>query len=318
MTDFELLLPQAVDVREVGMRDGLQLEAPVPLADKLAMLEALVETGVRRIEVTSFVSPKAVPALADADALAAELHRFPGVHFSALVANTRGAQRAVDAGIADLEYVVSASDSHSRANAGRPTKDAVAAVPDIAALAHGAGGSLEVVVATAWDCPFDGRTALDRTVDVARASVTAGADQLCLGDTIGTTTPLRVVRLLDEVRRATPGVPLGVHFHDTRGTGQANALAAVQAGVTQLDSSVGGLGGCPFAPGASGNIATEELVYWLEDSGVRTGIDLDAVLAAAAVTRRAVGRELPSSLFRAGGRNAPRGTWSPEVVGSQA
>jgi hydroxymethylglutaryl-CoA lyase len=318
VTDFELLLPQAVDVREVGMRDGLQLEAPVPLADKLAMLEALVETGVRRIEVTSFVSPKAVPALADADALAAELHRFPGVHFSALVANTRGAQRAVDAGIADLEYVVSASDSHSRANAGRPTKDAVAAVPDIAALAHGAGGSLEVVVATAWDCPFDGRTALDRTVDVARASVTAGADQLCLGDTIGTTTPLRVVRLLDEVRRATPGVPLGVHFHDTRGTGQANALAAVQAGVTQLDSSVGGLGGCPFAPGASGNIATEELVYWLEDSGVRTGIDLDAVLAAAAVTRRAVGRELPSSLFRAGGRNAPRGTWSPEVVGSQA
>jgi len=311
VTDFELLLPQAVDVREVGMRDGLQLEAPVPLADKLAMLEALVETGVRRIEVTSFVSPKAVPALADADALAAELHRFPGVHFSALVANTRGAQRAVDAGIADLEYVVSASDSHSRANAGRSTKEAVAAVPDIAALAHGAGGSLEVVVATAWDCPFDGRTALDRTVDVARASVTAGADQLCLGDTIGTTTPLRVVRLLDEVRRATPGVPLGVHFHDTRGTGQANALAAVQAGVTQLDSSVGGLGGCPFAPGASGNIATEELVYWLEDSGVRTGIDLDAVRAAAAVTQRAVGRELPSSLCRAGGRNAPRGTWSP-------
>ena len=307
MTDFELLLPQAVDVREVGMRDGLQLEAPVPLADKLAMLEALVETGVRRIEVTSFVSPKAVPALADADALAAELHRFPGVHFSALVANTRGAQRAVDAGIADLEYVVSASDSHSRANAGRSTKEAVAAVPDIAALAHGAGGSLEVVVATAWDCPFDGRTALDRTVDVARASVTAGADQLCLGDTIGTTTPLRVVRLLDEVRRATPGVPLGVHFHDTRGTGQANALAAVQAGVTQLDSSVGGLGGCPFAPGASGNIATEELVYWLTDSGVTTGVDLDAVLAAAAVTERAVGHPLPSSLFRAGGVSRPRG-----------
>ena len=307
MTDFELLLPQAVDVREVGMRDGLQLEAPVPLADKLAMLEALVETGVRRIEVTSFVSPKAVPALADADALAAELHRFEGVHFSALVANTRGAQRAVDAGIADLEYVVSASDSHSRANAGRPTKEAVAAVPDIAALAHGAGGSLEVVVATAWDCPFDGRTALDRTVDVARASVTAGADQLCLGDTIGTTTPLRVVRLLDEVRRATPGVPLGAHFHDTRGTGQANALAAVQAGVTQLDASVGGLGGCPFAPGASGNIATEELVYWLADSGVETGIDLDAVLTAAAVTEDAVGHALPSSLFRAGGTSRPRG-----------
>lgn len=316
MNEFELVLPPAVDVREVGMRDGLQLEEPVPLAGKLAMLEALVATGVQRIEVTSFVSPRAVPALADADQLAAELHRFDGVRFSALVANTRGAQRAVDAGIADLEYVVSASDSHSQANAGRPTAGAVAAVADIAALAHGAGGSLEVIVATAWDCPFEGRTPLSRTVDVTRAAVTAGADQLCLGDTIGTTTPLRVVRLLDEVRRVSPGVPLGAHFHDTRGTGQANALVAVQAGVTQLDASVGGLGGCPFAPGASGNIATEELVYWLTDAGVRTGIDLDALLAAAAVTREAVGRELPSSLARAGGRNAPRGALRPDVVGS--
>jgi hydroxymethylglutaryl-CoA lyase len=311
MNDFDLVLPTAVDVREVGMRDGLQLEEPLPLADKLAMLEALVGTGVRRIEVTSFVSPKAVPALADADQVAAELHRFDGVHFSALVANARGAVRAVDAGIAHLEYVVSASDSHSRANAGRSTAEAVAAVGEIARLAHGAGGSLEVIVATAWDCPFDGRTPIGRTVDVTRAAVTAGADQLCLGDTIGTTTPMRVVQLLDAVRRATPGTPLGVHFHDTRGTGQANALAALQAGVTQLDASVGGLGGCPFAPGASGNIATEELVYWLADAEVATGIDLDAVLAAAAITERAVGHELPSSLYRAGGRNVPRGAVVP-------
>jgi hydroxymethylglutaryl-CoA lyase len=264
VNEFDLVLPAAVDVREVGMRDGLQLEAPVPLEGKLAMLEALVATGVRRIEVTSFVSPKAVPALADADQVAAELHAFDGVLFSALVANARGATRAVDAGVADLEYVVSASDGHSRANAGRSTAEAVAAVGEIAALAHGAGGSLEVVIATAWDCPFDGRTPIPRTVDVARAAVTAGADRLCLGDTIGTTTPMRVVQLLDAVRRACPGVDVGVHFHDTRGTGQANALAAVQAGATQLDSSVGGLGGCPFAPGASGNIATEELVYMLE------------------------------------------------------
>jgi hydroxymethylglutaryl-CoA lyase len=214
--------------------------------------------------------------------------------------------RAVDAGVADLEYVVSASDGHSRANAGRSTAEAVGAVGEIAGLAHGAGGSLEVIIATAWDCPFDGRTPIPRTVDVARAAVTAGADQLCLGDTIGTTTPLRVVQLLDAVRRACPGVPVGVHFHDTRGTGQANALAAVQAGVTQLDSSIGGLGGCPFAPGASGNIATEELVYMLEESGVRTGLDLDAVLAAARVTESAVGHELPSSLYRAGGRSVPR------------
>jgi hydroxymethylglutaryl-CoA lyase len=311
VNEFDLVLPTAVDVREVGMRDGLQLERPVPLAGKLAMLEALVATGVRRIEVTSFVSPKAVPALADADQVAAELHRFDGVRFSALVANLRGAVRAVDAGIAQLEYVVSASDSHSRANAGRSTAEAVAAVGEIAELAHGAGGALEVIVATAWDCPFDGRTPIGRTVDVTRAAVTAGADQLCLGDTIGTTTPVRVVRLLDAVRRVSPGVPLGVHFHDTRGTGQANALAALQAGVVQLDASVGGLGGCPFAPGASGNIATEELVYWLADAEVATGIDLDALLAAAAVTEQAVGHALPSSLYRAGGRTVPRGSVVP-------
>jgi hydroxymethylglutaryl-CoA lyase len=300
-------LPRNVDVREVGLRDGLQIEAPIPLAAKVAMLEALVATGVQRIEVTSFVSPKAVPALADADELAAQLHRFPGVHFSALVANLRGAQRAVDAGIPHLEYVVSAADSHSRANAGRPTAEAVEAVGAIAEVSHGAGGSLEVIVATAWDCPFDGRTDPSRVLDVVRSAVAQGADQLCLGDTIGTVTPRRTVDLLDAVRDAAPGLPLGAHFHDTRGTGQANALAAVLAGVTQLDASVGGLGGCPFAPGASGNIATEELVYWLADSGVETGIDLDAVLTAAAVTEDAVGHALPSSLFRAGGTSRPRG-----------
>ncbi len=311
MNEFDLVLPGAVDVREVGMRDGLQLEEPVPLEEKLALLEALVATGVRRIEATSFVSPRAVPALADADALAAELGRWPGVHWSALVANARGAVRAVDAGVADLEYVVSASNSHSIANAGRPTAAAVGAVGEIAALAHGAGGSLEVIIATAWDCPFDGRTAITRTVDVARADVTAGADALCLGDTIGTTTPLRVLQLIDAVRRTCPGVPLGVHFHDTRGSGLANALVAVQAGVTQLDASVGGLGGCPFAPGASGNIATEELVYLLEESGVSTGLDLDALLVAAAVAEQAVHHELPSSLYRAGGRLTPRGAITP-------
>jgi hydroxymethylglutaryl-CoA lyase len=304
--EFDLVLPTAVDIREVGMRDGLQLEEPVPLEAKLQMLEALVATGVRRIEATSFVSPKAVPALADADRVAAELSRWPGVHWSALVANARGAVRAVDAGVAHLEYVVSATDGHSRANAGRTTAEALAAVGEITGLAAGAGGSLEVIIATAWDCPFDGRTPISRTVDVARAAVTAGAGRLCLGDTIGTTTPLRVVTLLDAVRRACPGVAVGVHFHDTRGTGQANALAAIQAGVIHLDSSIGGLGGCPFAPGASGNIATEELVYMLEESGVSTGLDLDAVLAAARVTEGAVGHELPSSLFRAGGRSVPR------------
>jgi hydroxymethylglutaryl-CoA lyase len=306
-----LELPDRIDIREVGMRDGLQLEAPVPIDGKLAMLEAIVATGVHRVEVTSFVSPKAVPALADADEVAKQLGQWPDVHFSALVANLRGAVRAIDAGIANLEYVVSAADSHSLANAGRKTADAAAAIGEIADLAHRAGGTLEVIIATAWDCPFDGPTDPARTLDVVRSAVQQGADQLCLGDTIGTVTPQRTVTLIDAVREAAPGLDVGVHFHDTRGTGQANALAALLNGVRQLDASVGGLGGCPFAPGASGNIATEELVYWTEDAGITSGLDLAAVVHAAAVTERAVGHPLPSSLYRAGGRSVPRGAYQP-------
>jgi hydroxymethylglutaryl-CoA lyase len=298
-------LPDRIDIREVGMRDGLQLEDPVPLAAKLAMLDAIVATGVKRVEVTSFVSPKAVPALADAAEVAASLHRWPGVHFSALVANSRGAERAIDAGITDLEYVVSASDSHSLANAGRATADAAAAIGEITDLAHRSGGSVEVIIATAWDCPFDGLTAPERALGVIRSAVQQDADQLCLGDTIGTVTPRRTVELIDAARAQAPGLDIAVHFHDTRGTGQANALAAILHGVRQLDASIGGLGGCPFAPGASGNIATEELVYWTAESGIASGIDLDAVMNAARITEATVGHTLPSSLYRAGGQSRP-------------
>jgi hydroxymethylglutaryl-CoA lyase len=304
-------LPPTVDIREVGLRDGLQLEAPVPTEAKLAIHEAVAATGVRRVEVTSFVSPRAVPALADAEQVVAELGRWPEVHFSALVAGPGGARRAVAAGMPNLEYVISASDGHSQANAGRTTAEAVAAVTEIAGLAHDAGGRCEAIIAVAWDCPFDGPTPVERVVDVARRSVEQGADQLCLGDTIGTTVPGRVVELLDRVREACPGVDVGVHFHNTRGSGLASVLAAVDAGVTSLDASVGGLGGCPFAPGASGNIATEEVVYLLEDSGVDTGLDLDAVLRAAGVVEEAVGHSLTSNLYRAGGRSRPRSRTVP-------
>jgi hydroxymethylglutaryl-CoA lyase len=299
-------LPPTVDIREVGLRDGLQLEAPVPTETKLQILEAVAATGVTRVEVTSFVSPRAVPAMADAEQVVAELGRWPDVHFSALVAGVGGARRAVAAGMPELEYVISASDGHSQANAGRTTAEAVAAVTEVAGLAHDAGGRCEAIIAVAWDCPFDGRTPVERVVDVARRAVDQGADQLCLGDTIGTTVPGRVVELLDRVRDACPGVEVGVHFHNTRGSGLASVIAAIDAGVTQLDASVGGLGGCPFAPGASGNIATEEVVYLLEDSGVSTGLDLDAVLRAAAVVEEAVGHPLTSNLHRAGGRSRPR------------
>ncbi len=260
-------LPASVDIREVGLRDGLQLELPIPLEAKLRILEAVVATGVSRVEATSFVSPRAVPALADAEQLVAQLGRWPDVHFSALVAGLGGARRAVAAGMPHLEYVISASDGHSAANAGRPTGEAVAAVEQIAALSHEAGGRCEAIIAVAWDCPFDGPTPVERTVDVARRAVGQGADQVCLGDTIGTTVPGRVVQLLDRVREARPEVEVGVHFHNTRGSGLACVLAAADAGVRQVDASVGGLGGCPFAPGASGNIATEEVVYLLEAIG---------------------------------------------------
>jgi hydroxymethylglutaryl-CoA lyase len=300
-----LPLPRAVDLREVGLRDGLQLEKPIPLEEKLELLGAVVATGVRRVEVTSFVSPKAVPALADAEQVVGELKQWPDVHFSALVAGLGGARRAVAAGMPELEYVISASDGHSLANARRTSAQAVDAVADIAALAHEAGGACEAIIAVAWDCPFDGRTPLKQVVDIARKAVDLGADRLCLGDTIGTTTPGRVVELIEAVRAACPGTDVGVHFHNTRGAGLACVLAAAQIGVTQIDASVGGLGGCPFAPGASGNIATEEVVYLLEESGVSTGIDLDRVLKAAAVAERAVGRALSSNLYRAGGRLQP-------------
>ena len=300
-----LSLPASVDIREVGPRDGLQLERLVPLDTKMAMFDALAKTGVRRIEATAFVSPRAVPAMADAPLVAAELYRWPHIAWSALVPNPKGARLATDAGIRDVEYVVSAADGHSLANARMTSDTAVGLVGEVAGIAHAAGGRCEVIIAVAWDCPFDGRTPVARTVEVARRAADQGADQLCLGDTIGTTTPTRVVELVEAVRAACPGLDVAVHFHDTRGSGIANVLAAVQVGVVELDASVGGLGGCPFAPGASGNIATEEAVYLLEEMGVDTGVDLDAVLAAAAVTEEAVGHGLPSSLYRAGGRAVP-------------
>ena len=302
-----LSLPAPVDIREVGPRDGLQLERLVPLDTKMAMFDALAKTGVRRIEATAFVSPRAVPAMADAPLVAAELYRWPHIAWSALVPNPKGARLATDAGIRDVEYVVSAADGHSLANARMTSDTAVGLVGEVAGIAHAAGGRCEVIIAVAWDCPFDGRTPVARTVEVARRAADQGADQLCLGDTIGTTTPTRVVELFEAVRAACPGLDVAVHFHDTRGSGIANVLAAVQVGVVELDASVGGLGGCPFAPGASGNIATEEAVYLLEEMGVDTGVDLDAVLAAAAVTEEAVGHGLPSSLYRAGGRAVPLG-----------
>jgi hydroxymethylglutaryl-CoA lyase len=300
-------LPGRVDIREVGPRDGLQLEAPLDFAAKSTLIEALAACGLQRIEATAFVSPRAVPSMADAERVGELVRRWPGITWSALVPNASGARRAVSAGFTHLEYVVSASDSHSLANVHRTTAEAIRAVVDVSDLVHSAGGQLEVIIAVAWDCPFDGRTPVERTAGIAARAVELGADSLCLGDTIGTAVPARVTALIGAIQAAVPGVDVGGHFHNTRGSGLASAWAAIEAGVSKLDASAGGLGGCPFAPGATGNIATEELVYLLEDSGISTGADLEAVLAAARLTEGLVGHPVDSNLLRAGGRSNPRG-----------
>jgi hydroxymethylglutaryl-CoA lyase len=295
-------LPKHVDIRDVSLRDGLQIEDPIPLSAKLELLAAVAATGVREMEATAFVSPSKVPALADAAELAAELHNFPDIEFSALVASPNGAKRAIAAGLGSIEYVVSAADGHSRSNVGRSTAEAAAQIPEIVAIAHDSGVTVEVIIATAWDCPFDGPTPPQRVLDIVAAACDNDADRLAIADTIGTATPRRVGDLVALVRPRIGDIPLGAHFHNTRGAGLASAYAAVTAGITRLDASVGGLGGCPFAPGASGNIALEDLVYLLRDSGIDVDVDLQAAIAAARVAQDAVGHELPSSLLRAGDR----------------
>ncbi|MCH9702516.1 MAG: hydroxymethylglutaryl-CoA lyase, partial [Actinomycetia bacterium] len=289
-------LPSHVDIRDVSLRDGLQIEEPIPLAAKLDLIAAIAATGVREMEATAFVSPSKVPALADAAELAAELHNFADIEFSALVASPNGAKRAIAAGLRSIEYVVSAADGHSQANVGRSSLEATRQIADIVAIAHYSAATVEVIIATAWDCPFDGPTAPQRVVDIVTAATDSGADRLAIADTIGTATPRRVTDLIALVRPRIGETPLGAHFHNTRGTGLASAYAAVTSGVTRLDASAGGLGGCPFAPGASGNIAVEDLVYLLRDSGVHVDIDLEAAIAAAGVAQRTVGHGLPGAL----------------------
>ncbi|MFM9032789.1 MAG: hydroxymethylglutaryl-CoA lyase [Mycobacterium sp.] len=291
-----------VTIREVALRDGLQIEAPIPLPAKLELLAAIAATGVREVEATAFVSPSKVPAMADAAELAAALGDYPEIDFSALVASPNGAHRAIAAGFRSVEYVVSASDGHSRANVGRSSAEACAQIADIVAIAHDAGASVEVIISTSWDCPFDGPTDPRRVLDVVDAACGDGADRIAIADTIGTATPGRVTALVGQVLPRVGARPLGAHFHNTRGTGLASAWAAVSAGVRRLDSSVGGLGGCPFAPGASGNIATEDLVYMLRDSGIGVDVDLAAAIDAARVAQSVIGHPLPSALLRAGDR----------------
>ncbi|MDQ1695171.1 MAG: hydroxymethylglutaryl-CoA lyase [Frankiaceae bacterium] len=295
-------LPERLSLREVGPRDGLQNEDPVSTAAKVALIDTLSATGVGRIEAVSFVHPKAIPQMADAAEVWAAITPNPDVRYSALVPNLRGAQRALAAGFAEIEVVVSASDTHNRKNLNRSTDESLDDIAAIVDLVHDQGATCQVIVATAWGCPYEGDVPVERVVSVASRAMRDGADSLAYGDTTGMATPTRVINLVGETRSAHPDVPLLLHFHNTRGTGLANVLAALQLGVSEFDASVGGLGGCPYAPGATGNIATEELVHMVEDMGVATGVDLEAMIAAAAEAERIVGRTLSSQVLRAGPR----------------
>jgi hydroxymethylglutaryl-CoA lyase len=295
--------PAAVSLREVGPRDGLQNEAPVPTADKIALLDALSQTGVRRIEAVSFVHPRAIPQMADAAEVWSGATLNPDVSYSALVPNLRGAERALAAGFTELEVVVSASDAHNRANLNRSTEESLDGIAELIALVHGAAGTVEVIVSTSFGCPYAGDVPVSRVMSVVDRAVADGADRLAFGDTTGMGTPTRVTALVDAVRSRHADIPVLLHFHNTRGTALANVLAALPLGITEFDASVGGLGGCPYAPGASGNLASEELVHMLEDMGIATGVDLGALLEAARLAERIVGRELPSAVLRAGPRS---------------
>jgi hydroxymethylglutaryl-CoA lyase len=298
MTD----LPSRISVREVGPRDGLQNEDPVPATAKIALIDQLATTGVSRIEAVSFVRAEAIPQMADADEVWAAVTKDPAIRYSALAPNLRGARRALDAGFTEVEAVVSASDTHNRKNVNRGTAQSLDEIAIMIDEAHQRGAALQVVVATAWGCPYEGDVPVERVLAVAGRAVADGADAISFGDTTGMATPSRVRDLVGSFRFRHPDVPLNLHFHNTRGTGLANVLAALELGVDDFDASVGGLGGCPYAPGASGNIATEELVYMVEDMGVGTGVDLEAMIEAAATAERIVGRELPSQVLRAGPR----------------
>ena len=298
MTSF----PARVSLREVGPRDGLQNEDPVPTEAKVRLLDALSRTGVRRIEAVSFVHPKAIPQMADADEVWAAAAKQPDVRYSALVPNSRGAQRALAAGFRELEVVVSASDTHNRHNVNRSTEESLDDISGLIAAVHDAGAECEVIISTSFGCPYEGDVPPARVASIVDRVVADGADRLAFGDTTGMATPRRVTELLDAVRSRQPDLPMLLHFHNTRGTALANILTALRLGITEYDASVGGLGGCPYAPGATGNVASEEVVHMLHDMGIDTGVDLAALIEAARLAQDIVGRELPSGVLKAGPR----------------
>ncbi len=291
----------SIEMVEVSPRDGLQNEkAMVSTADKLALIDRALAAGVRRIEVASFVNPKAVPQMADAEGVCAGLPVRTDVTYIGLVMNARGADRALATGRIDQLGAVSvATDTFAMANQGQTSDGSIAAASDIIHAARAAGKLGQVTIAAAFGCPFEGEVAEARVLAMAEALAASAPVEIALADTIGVANPAHVSRLVTAVRELVAPIPVRVHFHNTRGTGIANVWAAVEAGARTIDASIGGLGGCPFAPGAAGNVSTEDVVYMLERAGVRTGLDLSALIATNHWLAEVMGRQLPAMVAKA-------------------
>jgi hydroxymethylglutaryl-CoA lyase len=304
---FEITAPTATDhvmLRDVGPRDGLQaIDTEISLDLKIAMTNGLAAAGVRRIEAGSFVSPKAVPRMADSRQVFAAMPS--GVSREALVVNERGATTALDADVDVLVGVISASDTFSHRNVRMSTRDAIAELGTIVDIARGGGMPVSVDVSAAFGCAFEGAVDVDTVADVAAAVAGLGVDEIVLADTIGAAAPNDIRNVVTAVRdRVDPGIALGLHLHDTRGLALANALAGLDVGIRRFDASIGGLGGCPFSPGATGNVCSEDLVHLFHALGLTTGIDLDELIRVASIVEEHLGTELPSHMLRAGPRFA--------------
>jgi isopropylmalate/homocitrate/citramalate synthase len=286
-------------LREVGPRDGLQNEQQiVPPETRAELVRRLADAGLKRIEAASFVNPERVPQMAGAEEVVAGLDRRDGVVYAGLALNERGYERLREAGLDEVSFALAATESFSQRNAGASVEESLAAAEQIVIRAREDGIRASLTISVAFGCPFEGPVAPDRVVELAERSAATDADELVLADTIGVATPTQVRTLLERVSEL--GKPLGGHFHNTRNTGFANAYAALEGGVSVLDASVGGLGGCPFAPRATGNVATEDLVYLLEGEGVETGVDLDALIAVSEWLEGLLGRQLEGYVYRAG------------------
>lgn len=293
-------LPSRVRVVEVGPRDGLQNESElVPLTDKLRLVEALAASGLSNIEIASFVSPKWIPQMADAPELVAAFKAPPGVSVSALVPNDKGYEAALATGIKEIALFMSATESHNKKNINKSTAEAAETLEHLARRAKQDGLRIRGYLSVVFVCPYEGKTDPVKVEQLVDRLVSAGIDELSLGDTIGAATPAEVWSILDRLSARIDSSKLALHFHDTRGTALANVLAGLQAGITIYDASIGGLGGCPYAPGASGNLATEDLVYMLHGMGVETGIDLEKLVDAGQVAQEITKRKLPGRYLQA-------------------